>query len=62
MPTQEEPGWFSRIINFIPDKVIKPAQDGIIKAFSPDTWRLWNEQRLMVDASKNEENLRYTSD
>ena len=62
MPIQEEPGWFSKIISFIPDKVIAPPIEGLAKVFSPDTWRLWNEQRLMVDASKNEENLMYTKD
>jgi hypothetical protein len=62
MPIQEEPGWFSKIINFIPDKVIAPPMEGLAKVFSPDTWRLWNEQRLMVDASKNEENLMHTKD
>lgn len=62
MPTQEEPGWFSKIISFIPDNVIAPPIEGLTKVFSPDTWRLWNEQRLMVDASKNEENLMHTKD
>lgn len=62
MPIQEEPSWFSKIISFIPDKVIAPPMEGLAKVFSPDTWRLWNEQRLMVDASKNEENLMHTKD